>query len=67
MPPGQNIRQKQYCNKFSKDFKNGPHQQQQKSEKLNLKVLAFMQKQEDKKGLKSIIVVAPLPHNGVTG
>ena len=22
----QNIKQKQYCNKFSKDFKNGPHQ-----------------------------------------
>ena len=21
----QNIEQKQYCNKFSKDFKNGPH------------------------------------------
>ena len=23
----QNIKQKQYCNKFSKNFKNGPHQQ----------------------------------------
>ena len=22
----QNIKQKQYCNKFKKDFKNGPHQ-----------------------------------------
>ena len=22
----QNIKQKQYCNKFDKDFKNGPHQ-----------------------------------------
>ena len=22
----QNIKQKQYCNKLSKDFKNGPHQ-----------------------------------------
>ena len=22
----QNIRQKQYCNKFNKHFKNGPHQ-----------------------------------------
>ena len=21
----QNIKRKQYCNKFSKDFKNGPH------------------------------------------
>ena len=28
----QNIKQKQYCNKFNKDFiKNGPHQQQQKN------------------------------------
>ena len=29
MPHGQksqNIKQKQYCNKFNKDFKNGPHQ-----------------------------------------
>ena len=29
MPHGQknqNIKQKQYCNKFKKDFKNGPHQ-----------------------------------------
>ena len=22
----QNVKQKQYCNKFYKDFKNGPHQ-----------------------------------------
>ena len=30
MPHGQknqNVRQKQYCNKFNKDFKNGPHQE----------------------------------------
>ena len=25
-PQIQNIKQKQYCNKFSKNFKNGPHQ-----------------------------------------
>ena len=25
-PKNQNIKQKQYCNKFSKDFKNGPRQ-----------------------------------------
>ena len=25
-PKGQNIKQKQYCDKFNKDFKNGPHQ-----------------------------------------
>ena len=26
----QNIKQKQYCNKFSKDFKNGPHLKKKK-------------------------------------
>ena len=25
-PKNQNIKQKQYCNKFNKDFINGPHQ-----------------------------------------
>ena len=25
-PKNQNVKQKLYCNKFSKDFKNGPHQ-----------------------------------------
>ena len=25
-PKNHNIKQKQYCNKFHKDFKNGPHQ-----------------------------------------
>ena len=25
-PKNQTIKQKQYCNKFNKDFKNGPHQ-----------------------------------------
>ena len=25
-PKNQNIKQKQYCNKLNKDFKNGPHQ-----------------------------------------
>ena len=25
-PKKQNIKQKQYCNKFNEDFKNGPHQ-----------------------------------------
>ena len=25
-PTNQNIKQKQYCNKFNKDFKNGPYQ-----------------------------------------
>ena len=25
-PKNQNVRQKQYCNRSNKDFKNGPHQ-----------------------------------------
>ena len=25
-PKNQNLKQKQYCNKFNKDFKNGPYQ-----------------------------------------
>ena len=25
-PRNQNIKQRQYCNKFNEDFKNGPHQ-----------------------------------------
>ena len=24
-PKNQNVKQKQYCNKFNQDFKNGPH------------------------------------------
>ena len=24
-PKNQNVKQKQYCNKFNKDFKNGPY------------------------------------------
>ena len=30
-PKIQNIKQKQYCNKFNEDFKNGPHQKKKKS------------------------------------
>ena len=26
LPRNQNIKQKEYCNKFNKNFKNGPHQ-----------------------------------------
>ena len=36
MPPVQktrNIKQKQYCNKFNKDFKNGPYQKNLKKKK----------------------------------
>ena len=32
-PKNQNIKQKQYCNKFSKDFKNGPHPKKKKNSK----------------------------------
>ena len=32
-PKNQNIKQKQYCNKFNKDFKNGPHQKNLKKHK----------------------------------
>ena len=28
-----NLRQKQYCNEFKKDFKNGPHQKKRKRKK----------------------------------
>ena len=34
-PKNQNIKQKQCCNKFNKDFQNGPHQK--KSSKNNFK------------------------------
>ena len=36
-PKNQNIKQKQYCNKFNKDFKNGPHQ----------KIKSFKKKKKD--------------------
>ena len=35
-----NMKQKQYCNKFNKDFKNGPHQ---KKKILKKKVLRHME------------------------
>ena len=34
----QNIKQKQYCNKFNKNFKNGPHQKKSKKKKKWKKV-----------------------------
>ena len=33
-PKNQNVKQKQYCNKFNKDFKNGPHQKDLKKKKV---------------------------------
>ena len=32
-PKNQNIKQKQYCNKFNKDFKNGPQEKNLKKKK----------------------------------
>ena len=32
-PKNQNIKQKQYCNKCNKDFKNGPHQKTKNKKK----------------------------------
>ena len=38
-PKIQNIKQKQYCNKFSKDFKNDPHQEKSKKKNTeNMKI-----------------------------
>ena len=33
----QNIKQKQYCNKLNKDFKNGPHQKKKKKKNFKEK------------------------------
>ena len=44
MPCGQknqNIKQKQYCNKFSKDFKNGPHQKKKSKKSHKCIILHF--------------------------
>ena len=30
-PKNQNVKQKQYCNKFNKDFKNGPQKKKKNS------------------------------------
>ena len=35
-PENQNIKQKQYCNKFNKDFENGPHQKKKKKKHIRL-------------------------------
>ena len=32
-PKSRNIKQRQYCNKFNKDYKYGPHQRKKKKEK----------------------------------
>ena len=38
-----NLRQKQYCNEFKKDFKNGPHQEKKKSSKKKQQNCLFRQ------------------------
>ena len=35
-PKNQNIKQKQYCKKFNKDFKNGPHPENSFKKKKNV-------------------------------
>ena len=37
----QNIKQKQYCNKFNKDFKNGPHQKKPQKTKNGINNLKY--------------------------
>ena len=44
-PKNQNIKQKQHCNKFSKDFKSGPHQKN-----LLKNVQKLKKKKEEEKG-----------------
>ena len=46
MPQGQknqNIKQKQYCNKVNKDFKNGPHLKILKRKKKDLAQLCSLE------------------------
>ena len=35
-PKNKTIKQKQYCNRFNKDFKNGPHQKKPLKQNQNL-------------------------------
>ena len=39
----QNIKQKKYCNKFNKDFKNGPHQKILKKKIKETRAMPFFQ------------------------
>ena len=36
-PKNHNMKQNQYCNKFNKDFKNGPHQETKKKKRKEKK------------------------------
>ena len=39
MAKKQNMKQKQYCDKFNKDFKIGPHQREKKERKKERNVI----------------------------
>ena len=62
-PKNQNIKQKQYCNKFNKDFINGPH----KNSKINfLKKFRVLSK-EHRSQLGTLGQLKPKKHKGVWG
>ena len=46
-PENQNIIQRQYCNKFNKDLKNGPHQKKKKKSLKERKKVTIMQPAKD--------------------
>ena len=41
LPKNQNVKQNQCCNKFNKDFKNGPHQKKKRNLKKEKKSTDF--------------------------
>ena len=55
-PKNQNIKQKQFCNKFNKDFKNGPYQKKK-----------TLKKKKNQLALLCDFPLTPLPHSRVTG
>ena len=44
-PKNQNIKQNQCCNRFNKDFKNGPHQKQKAFKKIQRNSLGSIKKE----------------------
>ena len=56
----QNIKQKQYCNTFNKDFKSGPHQKS-----LLKNGQKFKKKKEEEKGDSDDIPLVPPSHLGL--
>ena len=47
-PKKQNIRQKQYYNRFNKDFKNGPHQKRNLKKKRKKNQICKLKKKKKK-------------------